>query len=367
MRMRLFFQFLCALLLLPAAVRAQEEIPYRMALPGYKYAFPSDHGSHPDFKIEWWYYTGHVSSADGREFGYELTFFRTGMDRSYANPSSWRVRELYMTHFAVTDITEKKFYYFEKINRAGPGIASAAAGTLDVSNENWLARLEGNNIKLAANAGTAAIELTLEPKKTPAIHGINGVSQKADGAGRASHYYSMTRLSASGTLRLGSRTFRVAGDSWMDHEFGTNQLAENQAGWDWFSIQLDNGTDLMLYRMRHRDGSLDANSSGTIIEPDSTTLHLRLAEFTATGRRQWRSPNTGTSYPIEWTITITGRGAELRLAPLVDDQELVTIRSTGIAYWEGAVEVIGTWEGRPVRGRGYVELTGYSERHRPRI
>jgi predicted secreted hydrolase len=153
----------------------------------------------------------------------------------------------------------------------------------------------------------------------------------------------------------------------MDHEFGTNQLTENQAGWDWFSLQLDNGTDLMFYRMRNRDGSLDANSSGMVVEPDSKTQHLRLAEFAATPLRQWRSPNTGTSYPIEWTIAIPGRRAELRLTPLVDDQELVTIRSTGIAYWEGAVQVSGTWEGRAVRGRGYLELTGYSERHRPRI
>jgi predicted secreted hydrolase len=365
--MNRFIQYACAVLLLPAIVKAQQEIRYRVALPGYTFVFPRDHNSHPEFKLEWWYYTGNLRSADGHEFGYELTFFRNGMDRSYENASVWRIRDLYMAHFAITDVTEKKFYYFEKLNRAGPGIAGADVGGFNVWNENWSARFEGSAMKIMANTGEAAIELSLESKKAPAIHGTNGVSQKAEGAGHASHYYSMTRLATNGALRIGTKTLQVSGESWMDHEFGTNQLTENQAGWDWFSIQLDNGTDLMLYRLRNRDGSLDPYSSGTIVEQNSKTQHLRLAEFVATPGRQWRSAKTGTSYPIEWTISLQGRGTELRLVPLTADQELVTTRSTGIAYWEGAVRISGTWNGKPVKGQGYIELTGYSEQNRPRI
>lgn len=357
----------CAALLLPVVIAAQQDIPYRLALPGYTYVFPRDHGAHPEFKLEWWYYTGNLRSTDGHEFGYELTFFRTGMDQSFENTSAWQIRDLYMAHLAITDITENRFYYFEKLSRAGPGIAGAGAGTLDVWNQNWSARMDANAMKLVANAGEGALDLKLDPQKKPAIHGANGVSQKAEGAGRASHYYSMTRLSTKGALRIGARTFQVSGESWMDHEFGTNQLTEKQAGWDWFSIQLDNGTDLMLYQLRNRDGSLDPYSSGTVVAPDSRTIRLRLADFAASPGRKWTSSKTGTSYPIEWTIVLPGRATELRVTPVVDDQELVTTRSTGIAYWEGAVRITGTWEGKPVTGKGYVELTGYLEQYRPRI
>jgi predicted secreted hydrolase len=289
------------------------------------------------------------------------------MDRSYENPSLWRIRDLYLAHFAVTDITEKKFYFFEKINRAGPGIAGAAADTLNVWNENWTARLSDGVIRLRAQTGETAIELTLESNKVPVIHGTNGISQKADGPGHASHYYSLTRLATNGVIRIGTKTFNATGESWMDHEFGTNQLAENQAGWDWLGIQLDNETELMIYRMRDREGRTDPNSSGTVIGPDSRIEQLQLADFTATPGRRWNSTKTGMSYPIEWTITLPGYDADLRVVPLVDEQELVTTRSTGIAYWEGAVRVSGTWLGRPVSGRGYLELTGYSEQHRPRM
>ncbi len=365
--MNRFLQSLCVLLLVPSLLAAQQDLRYALAVPGYRYAFPRDHGSHPEFKLEWWYYTGNVRSTDGRQFGYELTFFRSGMDRSYNNSSSWRVRDLHMTHLAITDITQKKFYYFEKLNRDGPGIAGAKQDTLDVWNENWSVRLQNGAMILNANAGNAAIELKLESMKDPVIHGLDGISQKAEGVGHASHYYSMTRMITAGNIRLGGKTVTVHGESWMDHEFGTSQLTEDQVGWDWFSVQLDNGSELMLYRMRHRNGSVDPNSSGTIIGPDSKIQHLRVSEFIAVPSRLWKSTKTDTSYPIEWSISLPGRATSLRLTPLLDDQELVTTRSTGIAYWEGAVQVTGTWEGKPVAGRGYVELTGYSERYRPKI
>ena len=358
---------ICVLFLMAGLLAGQQTVNYRLALPGYVYSFPRDHGSHPDFKLEWWYYTGHVHSNDGRDFGYELTFFRTGMDRLYENPSSWRVRDLYMAHFAVTDITGKKFYYFEKLNRAGPGIAGAATGSLHVWNENWSAESQGQAMKLTANAGAVAIELTLESKKAPAVHGIGGISQKAEGIGHSSHYYSTTRLASTGEIRVGTQTFQVQGESWMDHEFGTNELTENQAGWDWFSIQLDDASEVMIYRLRNRDGSLDGHSSGTIVGVNSQTEHLAIEQFIATPLRYWRSGKTGTSYPIEWTIQLPKQACAFRMIPLLDDQELVTTRSTGIAYWEGAVRVTGTCSGKTVTGRGYVELTGYLERYRPKV
>jgi predicted secreted hydrolase len=272
---------------------------------------------------------------------------------------------LYIAHFAITDIAANKFYYFEKLNRAGPGVAGAASDRLNAWNENWFARDANGRMLLRANTRETELELSLEPSKPPIIHGTNGVSQKAAGAGHASHYYSITRLRTMGSLRIGTESFQVDGESWMDHEFGTNQLAENQVGWDWFGIQLDNGIDVMLYRMRNRDGSLDPYSSGTVV--DGKSSHLDVRAFNATPQRKWMSVKTGTAYPVEWTISIPSRNCELQVTPLIDNQELVTTRSTGIAYWEGAVVVSGMWEGRPVNGRGYLELTGYAEKYRPKV
>jgi predicted secreted hydrolase len=289
------------------------------------------------------------------------------MDRHYENPSSWSIRDLHIAHFAVTDVAEKQFFFFEKINRRGPGIAGTSTTTLDVWNENWSARLDGPLMRLRANAGEVEISLTLEAQKPPAVHGIDGISRKADGEGHTSHYYSLTRMTTTGTVRIGANTHPVTGESWMDHEFGTNQLAENQAGWDWLGLQLDNGSELMLYRMRHRNGAIDPNSAGTIVETNAQTRRLNAADFTMTPLREWSSTATGAHYPVEWTISMPAEQTELHVSPLIDHQELVTRKSTGIAYWEGAVTVTGTWHGQSVSGRGYMELTGYTERDRPGV
>jgi len=341
-------------------------LQYQPALPGFRFEFPRDHGSHSEYKLEWWYYTGHLKDSTGRQFGYELTFFRTGLERPVESLSAWSVGELFMAHFAVTDISGHQFYYDEKLNRAGPGIAGAAARGLNAWNENWSARETGAGMALRARGEKIAIDLSLDESEKPVIHGANGVSQKAAGPGHASHYYSMTRMKTRGTVKVGDRTFSVTGESWMDHEFGTNQLAESQIGWDWFGLQLDNGVDLMLYRMRNRDGSLDPNSSGTVID-GKTAAHLDAGAFSAMPQRRWSSGKTGTAYPIEWIVSIPSRQCELRITAVLEDQELVTTRSTGIAYWEGAVRVTGTWNGKAVEGRGYLELTGYNEKYRPRV
>jgi predicted secreted hydrolase len=348
------------------------EPDYRLALPGYEYIFPRDHGAHPEFKLEWWYYTGTLEGESGKRFGFELTFFRTGMDRVSNNPSAWNVTELHVAHFALSELTDGRFRFFERVHRAGPDIAYARPGTLDVRNENWTASLSETDegaeaMALRAYADGILLELELVPRKPPVIHGTGGVSQKADGEGRASHYYSMTRMEATGILSMEGVATRVRGESWMDHEFGTSQLAPDQVGWDWFSLQLDNGEELMLYRLRRADGTIDANSSGTAVDLGGEGTHLSRDQFDVVSLRDWTSGASGATYRLDWNIEVPALGAVLRVRPLMDDQELVTTRSTGIAYWEGAVEIEGTWRGQPVRGHGYVELTGYREDYRPDV
>lgn len=343
------------------------EPEYRLALPGYLFKFPRDHGAHPDYKLEWWYYTGNLDGENGARFGYELTFFRIGTDRRAENPSVWSVGNLYVAHFALSRLDEQVFSFFERVNRAGPGIAHAAVDTLDVQNESWTAKLVDNTMQLRAYAGGILLELKLTSDKPPAIHGVDGVSQKSDGVGQASHYYSMTRMETEGTVSIDAEAVRVSGESWMDHEFGTSQLAPEQIGWDWFSLQMDNGEELMAYRLRRRDGTIDANSSATVVAAGGETRHLKLDEFSVRSLRDWPSPKSGAVYRLDWELAIPELEARLRITPLMDDQELVTTRSTGIAYWEGAVEIEGTWRGEPVSGRGYVELTGYSPEYRPDV
>jgi predicted secreted hydrolase len=340
---------------------------YRRAEPGFAFAFPRDHGAHPDYKLEWWYYTGQLQAEDGRAFGYELTFFRIGMDRGSENPSVWAVDDLHVAHFAVSDLAAGSFSYWERINRQGPGIAWAREETLDVRNGSWTAQLDGDSMKLRAYADGVLMELRLDPQKPPVIHGLNGLSRKGDGSGEASHYYSMTRMATSGLLAFDGEAVNVRGESWMDHEFGTNQLSEDQIGWDWFSLQLDSGEEVMLYRLRRRDGAPDGNSSGTLVAGDGQGTNLGADDFSVRSLRAWTSPATGAVYPVEWELEIPSIGARLRVTPMMDDQELVTTRSTGIAYWEGAVRVEGTRDGEALTGRGYVELTGYREEDRPGV
>ena len=237
-----------ALLLLFAA--APE---YRQALPGYRYQFPRDHFEHPDFRTEWWYYTGNVHARDGHRYGFELVFFRQGEHKGDAtNPSAWRIDDLYLAHLALTDIDGQRFRYYKRLNRSGPGIAGASAAESRVWNGNWEAKWDpaSGAQTLTAVAEDVRFTLRLTPRTPPVIHGENGVSQKAAGAGKASHYVSFPRLDVSGTLNGAE----VAGSAWMDHEWFTHQLEANQQGWDWFSIQLESGAELMLFQLRHADG-----------------------------------------------------------------------------------------------------------------
>lgn len=338
---------------------------FKAALPGYRYRFPEDHFSHDEFKTEWWYYTGHLESADHKAFGYELTFFRSGVPISDGvKGGAWEMKNVYMAHFAVSDIGNKKFFHDEKLSRAGAGSAGASGEKeYKVWIENWSASSRGAGRKhfLVAKSKGYSIDFELDEGKIPAIHGAHGVSQKASCAGCASHYYSLTRMPTKGVITVGDKQLAVQGTSWMDHEFGSNQLTADQVGWDWFSVQLDDGSDLMLYLMRLKNGSYDKHSSGTLINSDGSTTHLALNDYKVEASKLWNSPHTGGKYPTSFHVTIPSKQIDLQLDSVLADQELASKDKTGISYWEGACRVKGTKAGSSIAGRAYVEMTGYSE------
>jgi predicted secreted hydrolase len=333
---------------------------FKAASPNYEYSFPRDHGSHPSYRTEWWYYTGHLRTESGRRYGFEVTFFRVGVTPpGTERVSQWDLQQFMPAHFAITDVAEKSFRYYEKLNRGSPFMAGAAEGRLDVFNEGWRAFTNRDGSwRLVAAQGKDSIDLTLRPAKSPAVHGENGVSVKAQGAGFASHYYSMTRLVAEGTVNGA----RARGQAWMDHEFGSAQLRENQQGWDWFSIQLDNDTEVMLYIIRRTDGTPDVTSSGSLITSDGRVIHIRRDQMRITPLGRWKSPKSGATYPMGWRIELPPFQIALTLQPLLEQQELITRGSTRVTYWEGAVDVTGSFGGVGVRGEGYVEMTGYDRR-----
>ena len=353
----------------PQAPSPKSQAPgWREAREGYQFAFPRDHAAHPDFKIEWWYYTGNVSTADGRRFGYQVTFFRVGIDHTPQNPSKWAVRDLYMTHLAISDPKGQRYRYAEKLTRGGPGLAGAKRDTYYTWNEDWSAGLAGSRGPGAGGLSQHAlkaidkrvgIDLLLDEGKPPAINGINGINQKGAREGNASHYYSLTRMPTKGTLWIDGERFEVNGLTWMDHEFSTSFLEPEQRGWDWFSIQLSDNRELMLYRMRRADGSHDPRSSGTLVDANGKTTHLTNEDFTLTpGRSTFKSKN-GAAYPTEWKVSVPRHQIELTVTTPLQDQELSLVESTGIAYWEGMIDVTGTAGRQPVRGAGYLEMTGY--------
>lgn len=335
---------------------------FRMALPGYEFAFPRDHGAHPEYRTEWWYYTGHLRTESGRRYGFEVTFFRVGVDtRAEARATAWDLHAIMPAHFAITDVQAKDFRYYEKLNRASVFTAEAAVGKLDVFNEGWRATTNPDGSwRLVAKEGKDALDLTLRARKAPAIHGENGVSVKAPVVGYASHYYSMTRMEASGTIN----GQRATGQAWMDHEFGSSALRENQQGWDWFSIQLDNDMELMLYVIRRSGGTPDVTSSGSLVAEDGRVIHIRREQMRITPLATWKSPKSGATYPVAWRVELPTYKVSLTLRPLMTQQELVTHGSTNITYWEGACDVSGAFGGTPVRGEAYVEMTGYDKAFR---
>jgi predicted secreted hydrolase len=343
---------------------AQQPDGWRRAEPGRLLHLPGDHASHPEYRIEWWYYTGNLTTTTGRRFGYQLTFFRIGVDPAPSNPSRWTVRDLFMAHFGLTDVEGKRHHGVEKLTRPVLGWAGARTDSYYVWIDDWSVRLkDGRHHLVAASAAPPlTLDLSLAEGKAPALHGDRGYSQKGSDPGNASHYYSLTRMPTRGTIGFDGERFEVEGASWMDHEFGSSFLEKTQTGWDWFSAQLDDGADLMLYGLRARAGSIDPRSSGTLVARDGHTSSFPAGAFTLTPGRRWTSPSSGASYPVEWLIDVPADQMALTVKAAIDAQEMHAGLQSGVAYWEGAVDISGTHGGRPVTGRGYLEMTGYTGR-----
>lgn len=338
---------------------------YRQAAPGYPYEFPRDHGAHDSFRTEWWYYTGHLATPDGRPFGFELTFFRRALvpPGTPASPSAWDIGQLYLAHAAVTDVAGKRFLYDEKISRAGLGKAGAESDRLHVWIDRWRTEAQpeaGAPHHLAAATARFSIDLHLTPQHPPAVHGLDGVSRKGAKPHESSHYYSLTRLLTQGRLNLDGVTYQVTGLSWMDHEFGSGDLGEDLVGWDWFSVQLSNQMDVMIYRLRRADGRPDPSSSGTLIGPERHVTPLAADDVLLSALDSWTSSASKARYPNGWELRIPSADLILTIRPLLKEQELITTRSTQVTYWEGAVSVAGHVGSQAVTGQGYVELTGYA-------
>lgn len=336
---------------------------WRQAIGPWKWVFPRDHGSHPEFRTEWWYFTGNLSDSSKNRFGYQLTFFRQGVLYQAKDPSHpWAIRDVYLAHFTLTDVAAGQFWYAERVSRRGPGLSGAAENGMDVWLLNWMAKMEGNKIKVEARHQGMGLSLVLTPRKPLVFHGENGLSQKGPMKGQASYYFSYTDLEAKGVIKTpGAQTsIRVDGISWFDHEFGSNQLTPNQVGWDWFSLHLSDGRDLMVYFLRRKDGTVEPSSSGTVVTRSGETLHLKLPDIRVEGLDHWKSPKSGGKYPSRWRIKIPSLKIEMEIASLVPSQELLTEGSTGVIYWEGAVAGKGISANRPITCEGYVEITGYA-------
>jgi len=335
---------------------------YARAIESRRFDFPTDHGPHPDFRSEWWYVTGNLTSEDGRDFGFQLTIFRSALSpRAAETESAWATNQAYMAHFTVTDVAEQRFHVHERFARGAAGLAGANADPLRVWLEDWVMESDSAAafpMRLRATGEDVALSLELAAGKPVVLQGDQGLSQKGPEPGNASYYYSFTRLPAAGTLVVDTDTIPVRGAAWLDREWSTSALAEGQVGWDWFALRLSDGWDLMIYRLRREDGSAAPESAGVLVDPAGAKVPLTwgqdvLMESTDT----WASPVDGAVYPSGWRIAVPERGWDLRVEPRIPNQELdVTFR-----YWEGAVSVRGAGEGgATVSGRGYVELTGYA-------
>ena len=374
------------LLLLAGGLRAATPVApeWQRALPGARYDFPADHAIHADFKTEWWYFTGTLKTAGGKEYGFELTFFRQGMlppaiqTARNSLPPDARSRfvqaDFKFAHFAISDLTGQKYYFTQKINRGAFGDAGfgrsfdAAVGNPSPTPErlawidDWsLQPQPDGSWRITANASTPtrmSIDLEVKPAKPPVIEGETGVSQKAAGEGNASYYYSFTRLKTTGTLAIADdKPQPVSGESWFDHEWASNQLSSDQIGWDWFCFQFEDQTEVMLYAMRRRDGTVDPVSSGTWVAADGRAEHLKFGDFKLRPTRSWHSRATGATYPLSWQVSIPSHRLDFAVETKLDEQELVL---PPISYWEGAVRASGKRDGQRLEGHGYMELTGYT-------
>ncbi|HIJ56478.1 MAG TPA: carotenoid 1,2-hydratase [Deltaproteobacteria bacterium] len=354
----------------------QWSIPQASAQDGYKsvtgpcnLSFPRDHGSHPGFRTEWWYYTGNLENKEGNRFGFQLTFFRSqispmGAEKIWPSPASaWRTQQVYLGHAAITDVDGKQHLRAEEAARGALGIAGAnqKKGGTDIILKTWSARIEQDNHRIKAQTDNFSFDLSLIPLKPLVMHGDNGYSRKGTTPEKASCYYSYTRLKTMGRLTIGGKSYTVEGLSWMDHEFSTAPLESGLSGWDWFSLQLSDHTEIMIFLLRDAKGGLGPASSGTYIDDMGNSIHISKKDFHIKVLDVWKSPVSHAVYPSRWRIRIFPMNLDVTVNPNLDNQEMQTTETTGVTYWEGSVSIAGSKNKKSVTGIGYVELTGYAK------
>jgi predicted secreted hydrolase len=323
-------------------------------------SFPRDHGAHFDYRTEWWYATGLVNDAGGRRYGFHITFFRQGLAHGEPGPaaSKLRARQIVAAHLALADISEQRFHHSERLRRVDGGLAGASQSDLEVWLEDWRMERGGNGaIRVTARDPERSIGLglVLRPRRELIRHGNRGYSQKGEDRGNASIYLSWTRLSVTGVLEVEGSPVTVEGTAWFDHEWGTSQLGAGVVGWDWFSLRLSDGRDLMVYRLRHPDGEADPRSAGTVVDRNGSHATLGRDDFEVEVFQRWPSPATGARYPTRWRLRVPTEGIDIEVRALLEASELDGTATTGVIYWEGPVEASGSQS-----GEGYVEMTGYA-------
>ena len=336
-------------------------------LPGFARAIepaaislPEDHGPHPRFRSEWWYFSGNLVDETGGEFGFQLTFFRYALSpEPPQRPSRWAASQIYMAHFAISDRARGKHRVAERFARGALELAGARGRPFAAWLDDWAARSTTDAflpLELTAQDQAQGLQLSLrlEAGKPAVLQGRNGLSQKSPEPGEASYYYSYTRLAARGVLGVDGREHAVRGLAWLDREWSTSSLGPDLAGWDWFGVQLDDGRDLMLYALRDENGVMQPLSAGSLVAPDGSKRHLEAGDFQLQPITYWRSAATGVRYPVEWELQVPVAGVNLSLRPMFSDQE----QDLTVRYWEGSVDALDPASGRRL-GRGYMELTGY--------
>ncbi len=334
------------------------------------FVFPRDHGAHRGYRTEWWYYSGFVSTPDDRRFGFHAAFFRNSLSQrdesrtKAQEKSAWRTRAVWFAHASVTDIETGRYLTCETISRGALKLAGAepsSSGTTLYVNR-WQAVIAGDNHEIQVDCEAFSFRLTLTAEKSPVSHGADGFSRKGRDTNAATCYYSITRLSAAGFITVSEHRRTVAGEAWMDHEYGSNILSPGISGWDWFGLRFTDGRELMAGFLR---GDADAGSSpyvyaeGTLVSTGGVARRLDEEELALTVQKRWKSPVTGAIYPVQWRLVVRPLHARLDISAMATAQEITTPKTANLAYWEGVVRVSGVLDRTPVRGGGYAELTGY--------
>jgi predicted secreted hydrolase len=366
------FVFLCLFLMNTVAghkVIAEDHPDFLSVTGPCNLVFPKDHGPHPGYRTEWWYYTGNLLAESGDRYGYQLTFFRSqisasGTQKKWPQPASaWRTQQVYLAHAAISDISAKRHLQAELVTRGALGMAGASnkSGQTTIFIKNWSAQINPSRHILKAVTDDFSYDLTLQPVKPPVLHGQSGYSRKGSTPERASCYYSLARLIAKGSLKIDGKEVAVEGLSWMDHEYSTAPLEPGIVGWDWFSLQLSDQTEIMLFLLRQENGGINPTSSGTFVDRSGKAQHLTKENFSVEVLDHWKSPKSGAVYPAGWRLNVFPLAIELTIVANLSDQEMQTAASTGVTYWEGSVSAHGKVAKQPIKAGGYIELTGYAQ------